>query len=164
MNVEAAITVPPSSTSPLEPNDLKRPEPSATRASEKNLIEILLVEDDDADAYLIEQALAELPSIGRVVRARNGVEAVALVDSGSIVPSLALIDLQMPRMDGLQLLAELNSRTDRHFPLVVLTSSASSLDIQRAFRRHAWKYCLKKDSVYELKRSLRRVIEIMPKP
>lgn len=122
-------------------------------------IEVLLVEDDEADAYIIEEALAQFPSIGNVVRARDGVEALALVDSAKVRPDIALIDLNMPRMDGLQLLEELNSRVDRDFPMVVLTSSDSILDVRQAFFRGVSDYCTKKASIPMMTHSLKPIID-----
>lgn len=121
-------------------------------------IEVLLVEDDEADAYIIEEALAHFPAIGNVVRARDGVEALALVDAAKVRPDIALIDLNMPRMNGLQLLEELSSRLKGDFPMVVLTSSASTDDVVQAFHRGVADYCTKKASIPEMKKMLRPLI------
>src|ERR1700692_4611622 len=90
------------------------------------------VEDDDADSYLISHALADIPAIGAVVLARDGLEALSLVDRGVIVPDLALIDLHMPRLSGFGLLFAFAGRTAPVFPMVVLTSSSSPTDAIRS--------------------------------
>jgi PleD family two-component response regulator len=58
---------------------------------------VLLVEDDDADIYLIRRALANNPRVGEVVVARDGVEALELIDFWATQPDLAIVDLHMPR-------------------------------------------------------------------
>src|ERR1700744_2433557 len=68
---------------------------AAPNASAKRL-RVLLVEDDDADVYLIRRALAELPKVAEVRVARDGVEAMELIDSWSSGPDLAIVDLKMP--------------------------------------------------------------------
>lgn len=99
-------------------------------------LRVLFVEDDEADAYLIERALNRAPSVRQSVRARNGEEALALLDSGDVLPDLAIIDLQMPRKNGLSLLIDLNYRAVS-FPMVVLTSSTTRSDAIRSKLRGA---------------------------
>ena len=70
-------------------------------------LNILLVEDDDADAYLIERALSANPRVAEIVRACDGVEALELVDARRMRPDLAIVDLHMPRKNGIALLGEL---------------------------------------------------------
>src|SRR5258708_5264340 len=84
---------------------------------------ILVVEDDEADAYLIARALASQPMVGTVVRALDGVEALEMVERGKVAPDLAFIDLHMPRKNGFSLLVALGDRSEPRFPAVVLTSS-----------------------------------------
>src|SRR5262245_41636056 len=70
-------------------------------------LHVLLVEDDAADAYLIKCALATNPRIGSITRVTDGMQALKAIEEGGIAPDLAIIDLQMPRMDGFRLLVEL---------------------------------------------------------
>jgi len=121
-------------------------------------LQVLLVEDDDADAYLIRRALAKNPWVGEVVLAEDGVEALELFDKGRISPDLAIVDLHMPRKDGLCLLKEFSSRASAHFPSVVLTSSKSSKDVVRAKNRGALEFITKPKTEEELAATLNRVI------
>lgn len=141
------------------------PEAKADPVLEKNVdkdearVDILLVEDDDADAYIILEALKNIPKVKSVVRAIDGVEALEIVDARNFVPHLALVDLSMPRKNGFTLLAELKARIQVDFPSVVLTSSHAEMDVFRAGKNGAWKYITKKEKVNMMTQSLRRIIK-----
>jgi len=111
---------------------------------------VLVVEDDDGDAYLIERALSSNPNVAGIIRATDGVEALQLVDSGAIDPDVALIDLHMPRKSGFHLLVDFAARRERCFPMVVLTSSTAPTDAMRSRLRGAARVLTKPDSVEEL--------------
>jgi CheY-like chemotaxis protein len=121
-------------------------------------LQILLVEDDAADAYLIQLALARNPSVSRVVLAKDGVEALALIDADDTRPDLAIVDLHMPRKDGLALLSDLSTRESAQFPAIVLTTSTSGDDILRSWKRGAVEFLTKRDSVHEMAAALDHVI------
>jgi len=120
-------------------------------------INVLLVEDDEADAYLIEQALHKHRKVGEVTRAHDGEEALSLLASGQIQPDLALIDLQMPRKDGFALLLEMQQhKVD--FTCVALTSSRSGADSMRCFHRGARMFVSKPKQPERLAALLNEVI------
>ncbi len=106
-------------------------------------IEILLVEDNPGDVRLTREALSE----GRVANtlhvACDGVEALAFLRregeyQGAPRPDLILMDLNMPRMDGRELLAQIKQDKDlKRIPVVVLTTSASEADVFRSYSLHA---------------------------
>jgi CheY-like chemotaxis protein len=118
--------------------------PSAGRA-----IEILLVEDNPGDVRLIVEALKE----GRVRHnlrvAHDGVEALAFLRrEGHFVdaprPDLILLDLNLPRMDGREVLAEVKSDADlKIIPVVVLTTSGAEQDILHSYQLQANCYITK---------------------
>lgn len=132
--------------------------PIRTSATASGLC-ILAVEDDDADAYLICRALGDNPTVGKVVHARDGVEALALIESGEVTPDLAFIDLRMPRMDGFDLLVAVATRPRLGFPMVVLTSSGSPDDAIRSRLRGATRVIAKPAAVTELYAVLKAAIE-----
>jgi CheY-like chemotaxis protein len=120
---------------------------------------VLVVEDDDADSYLIGRALEDNPAIGTMFHARDGIEALAMVERGEVSPDLALIDLHMPRMDGFGLLFALSGRPGPDFPMVVLTSSSSPSDAIRSRLRSAVRVVTKPDTVAEMYAVLNTTIE-----
>src|SRR6202453_1206525 len=132
--------------------------PVKTSATSPGL-SILCVEDNDADAYLICRALADNPAVGEVVHARDGVEALAMIESGQVAPALAFIDLRMPRMDGFDLLVAVATRPRLGFPMVVLTSSGSHDDAIRSRLRGATRVIAKPAAVTELYAVLKAAID-----
>jgi CheY-like chemotaxis protein len=121
--------------------------------------EILLVEDDDADALLIEEALAVRAEARRLVRVVDGVAALELLRGpAGYRPDLIVLDLNMPRMNGHELLAVL--KEDPAFmtiPVVVLTTSQEPGSVIDAYRHHTNAYITKPvnfDAFVEAVRSL----------
>ena len=120
---------------------------------------VLVVEDDDADTYLIGRALEDNPAVETMFHARDGIEALAMMDRGEVAPDLALIDLHMPRMDGFGLLFALAGRSGADFPKVVLTSSSSPSDAIRSRLRSATRVVTKPDTITEMYAVLKTTIE-----
>jgi CheY-like chemotaxis protein len=117
-------------------------------------LKVLVVEDDDADAYLIRSALKRNPRVSQMVLAHDGVEALELLDSGMIAPSIAIVDLHMPRKNGFSLLVELRCRPKADFPAIVLSSSSAGADNARSRLRGADCFLTKPGSIDELHRLL----------
>jgi two-component system response regulator len=114
-------------------------------------IEILLVEDSDADAELVLRALRKGGVVNKVMRLRDGVEAMEfLFREGAFnqrsggQPRLVLLDLKMPRLGGIDVLRRLkvDERT-RMIPVVVLTSSAEEQDVAESYRLGVNSYLVK---------------------
>jgi CheY-like chemotaxis protein len=122
-------------------------EAAPSGAPEKTGLCVLVVEDDEADAYLISRALAGQPSVGQVVRASDGVAALEMVEGGRVTPDVAFIDLHMPRKNGFNLLAAFAGRPESTFPMVVLTSSTAPTDAVRSRLRGAMRVVTKPDTV-----------------
>ena len=106
-------------------------------------IEILLVEDDPQDARLTVRELQHARLANHIEVARDGEEALDLLlcrgvysnRSCSHPPKLVLLDLKLPKVDGLEVLKEIKSRPEtRAIPVVVLTSSREEQDIVASYR------------------------------
>ncbi len=100
---------------------------------------ILLVEDCDDDAYLMKRALQKNNVNQQVVRVRDGIEAVkALFGWEGLVrldPSVVLLDLNLPRLGGLEVLKLIRSNDQtRRLPVVIMTSSEDQQVWQESFR------------------------------
>jgi len=102
-------------------------------------IEILLVEDNPADVRLTVEALKEARVRNRLRVARDGVEAMAMLRSDSAPrPDLILLDLNLPRKDGREVLQEIKQdEALRHIPVVILTTSQAEQDILQCYRLRA---------------------------
>jgi CheY-like chemotaxis protein len=112
-------------------------------------IDILLVEDNQGDARLLREVLSEINKDVRLHVATDGLEAMAFLRyQGTYLdaprPDLILLDLHMPKMDGLEVLARV--KTDPWFatiPIIVLTSSLSETDIVQSYKLMANCYLTK---------------------
>ena len=121
-------------------------------------LKILLVEDDEADACLIKEILEANPRVREVLHAEDGVKALELVRCGWFNPDLAVIDIRMPRKDGLTFLKDLAARPSALFPCAVLTSSKSGKDAMRAKHRGAVEFVTKPKAENEMRFALDRLI------
>ena len=114
-------------------------------------VEILLVEDSDADAELITRALRKSNLVNKVVRLRDGVEALEFVfrqgpyrQRGGGQPRLILLDLKMPRLGGIEVLRRLKAdEGTKVIPVVVLTSSAEEQDVLDSYKLGVNSYLVK---------------------
>lgn len=126
-------------------------------------IEVLLVEDDPGDVLLTQEAL----KINKVRNAlhvvNNGVDALAFLRkegpyADARTPDLVLLDLNLPKMDGREVLAQVKGDDAlRSIPVVVLTTSESEEDISRSYRLHANAYITKPVDFEQFIRAVRQV-------
>jgi CheY-like chemotaxis protein len=104
-------------------------------------IEILLVEDNPADVRLTVEALKDARVRNRLHVARDGVEAMDMLrakNGAGLRPDLILLDLNLPRKDGREVLDEIKQdEALRHIPVVILTTSQAELDIMQSYRLRA---------------------------
>jgi CheY-like chemotaxis protein len=106
---------------------------------------ILLIEDDDVDAKTVRRALEELKVSNPLDRTRDGEEALAyLRDASHAVPGLILLDLNLPVMNGIELLQVLKADQGlRRIPVVVLTTSRLEMDKLATFELSVAGYMVK---------------------
>ena len=113
------------------------------------LVDILLVEDNPADVDLTRETFREAKILNRLYVARDGVEALGFLrregeHAAAPRPDLILMDLNMPRMDGRELLGHIKEDRDlRRIPVVILTTSKAEADILRSYNLHANCYITK---------------------
>jgi len=107
--------------------------------------DILLVEDDPADAMLIEEALLQRGAARSISQVDDGVAALErLRDPAHPKPDLIVLDLNMPRMNGRELLAVLKNDAElKVIPVVVLTTSGAPGDVTGAYQQHTNAYITK---------------------
>jgi two-component system, chemotaxis family, response regulator Rcp1 len=112
-------------------------------------INILLVEDNPADVLLTQEALEESKLINCVSIVKDGEEALAYLRKegkykGAITPDLVLLDLNLPKKDGREVLKEIKDDPDLMvIPVVILTTSAADEDVLRTYQLHANCYIMK---------------------
>jgi CheY-like chemotaxis protein len=105
---------------------------------------ILLVEDISSDALLLYEALRDAGLGEDLVLAHDGQEALDLLHGGTPLPQLVLLDLNLPRVSGRQVLDEIRGDPRLHdLPVVVLTTSLSPADVSFAYSHLANAYVRK---------------------
>lgn len=129
----------------------------------RDTIEILLVEDNPGDVRLMQEVLKD----GRIRNTLNvvgdGIEALAFlrregVYADAAPQDLILLDLNLPRKDGREVLAELKSDPAlRKIPIVVLTISAAEADVLRAYDLHANCYIIKPVDLDQFVKAVRSI-------
>jgi CheY-like chemotaxis protein len=118
------------------------PSPSA---EDFRTVSLLVIDDDDIDATALRRALTKLKLLNPLYRAKDGLEGLEILRSGAIpMPYIILLDINMPRMNGLEFLEALRTDQDlTHSIVFVLTTSKSDEDIIAAYREHVAGYLLK---------------------
>jgi len=107
--------------------------------------DILLVEDDAADAMLIQEALQQRGAARSITQVDDGIAALEYLRApGGRIPDLIVLDLNMPRMNGRELLNVLkNDDALKVIPVVVLTTSGAPADVAGAYQSHTNAYITK---------------------
>jgi two-component system, chemotaxis family, response regulator Rcp1 len=112
-------------------------------------IDILLVEDNEGDVHLTREALKKAKVSNRVYVANDGVEAMDFLRRQGAFPNaprpdLVLLDLNLPNMDGREVLDEMKKDAHlRTIPVIVVTSSAAEQDVVRTYALNANAYVTK---------------------
>jgi CheY-like chemotaxis protein len=112
-------------------------------------IEVLLVEDDPGDVLMTREAFEDHKVANRLWVVSDGVSAMEFLrkqgdHQDAPTPDLVLLDLNLPRMDGREVLAAVKGDQDlRHIPVVVLTTSEAEEDVLRSYALHANAYVTK---------------------
>jgi CheY-like chemotaxis protein len=128
-------------------------------------IEVLLVEDDPGDVLMTREAFEEHKVGNRLNVVSDGVDALAYLRKekpfqSATRPDLILLDLNLPKYDGRQLLENIKSDPDlSHIPVVVLTTSSADEDILRSYRLHANAYVTKPVDLDQFMNAVRQIDE-----
>lgn len=98
---------------------------------------ILYAEDDFDDFESLKEALDQLSQQQLLLHAKNGAEAVSFIENATILPSLVVLDLNMPVMDGKQVLNWLKEKEEfSHIPVMVFTTSSREEDLKLCQKHH----------------------------
>ena len=128
-------------------------------------IEVLLVEDDPGDVLMTREALEDYKVRNTLNVVSDGVDALAYLRregayAGVTRPDLILLDLNLPRKDGREVLAEIKADDElRRIPVVVLTTSEAEEDVLRSYHLHANAYVTKPVDFERFVRVVRQIDE-----
>lgn len=114
---------------------------------DQNSRPILLVEDNPVDLDLTLRAFERRHLANPIVVARDGQEALDWIprwEAGEFLPLVILLDVKLPRVNGLEVLRHLREHpVSQHIPVVMLTSSSEEQDVKMAYQHHANSYIVK---------------------
>jgi chemotaxis family two-component system response regulator Rcp1 len=128
-------------------------------------LQILLAEDSPSDAGLTLEALRRSSAPNTAHHVEDGIELLAFLrrqgqHTNAPMPDLILLDLNMPRMDGREVLTELlRDESLRHIPVIVLTTSNSDDDVIAAYQRKASCYIRKPVSLSAFMQAMKKIDE-----
>lgn len=105
---------------------------------------VLLVEDDTVDAMTVKRSFKELSITNKVEHAMNGIEALGYLENADVKPCLILLDINMPKMNGIEFLQSLKENDGlKTIPVVMLTTSNDEKDKLESYNLGVAGYMLK---------------------
>ncbi len=124
-------------------------------------LRVLLVEDDEVDVMNVKRAFKRIDAKHILERASDGLEAIKHLQSCSLLPQVILLDINMPRMDGLEFLKEL--RLDpklKGITVYVISTSDSPQDLATAYSHNVAGYILKPLSSQKFSIAIERLVNL----
>ncbi|MEM1033399.1 MAG: response regulator [Myxococcota bacterium] len=124
----------------------------------------MVVDDSPADRLLMRAAFARLGQPVPLIEAEGGTSALALLEEQAKhgrLPSVVLLDIRMPDIDGLEVLQRLRDDPQtRLLPVVILSTSGHPTDVRRAFELGSNAYAVKPDTLAELDETLSSILSV----
>lgn len=101
----------------------------------KNRLAVLVIEDDQIERMKLKRATSLLEMNHNIIEAKNGEEALDLLEDKSNLPDIILLDLNMPRMNGIEFLRTLKEdEVLKYIPSIVLTTSTNPKDVLESYK------------------------------
>lgn len=130
---------------------------ASVKPGEKDLVRILLADDDEDDRQLFEEAIAKIDPLVAVESVGTGNELLDLLEKGA-QPDIIFLDLNMPGKNGKECLGEIRQHPLwKKFPVIIYSTSSNKKDIQDTYSGGATLYLLKPTSFRELIRIIQKV-------
>jgi len=109
-----------------------------------NVLKVLLIEDDAIEVMKLNRAISSLKLKHQIVEANNGQEALHILNKKEILPDIILLDLNMPKINGIEFLGILkNDETLKYIPTIILTTSNNQKDLLECYKIGIAGYILK---------------------
>ncbi len=111
-------------------------------------VTLMLIDDDDVDAMALQRSFHKQKLGNRIIRAHDGQEALEMLEGGQVpYPFIIILDLQMPRMTGIEFLGKLRAHPEFHDAVVfVLTTSKAEQDLDATYNQHIAGYFVKEET------------------
>jgi len=121
---------------------------------------ILFIEDDVIETMKLQRTLAKLQYQHSIREAKNGEEALSILQKGNPLPDIILLDLNMPRMNGLEFLRILKEDAVlKYLPTIVLTTSENQADLLEAYRIGIAGYVIKPLKLQDYEAKLKKLFD-----
>jgi CheY-like chemotaxis protein len=130
----------------------------------KELLDILVIEDNEGDIFLINECLNEESNVRKITTLKNGAAAINFLSDitmsdKKLIPNIILLDINLPLKSGHEVLEFLNKNSRlSEIPVIVFTSSSSLLDINKAYNQNASCYITKPLELKEYKSIIHHAI------
>ncbi|WP_371195505.1 response regulator [Glaciecola sp. SC05] len=120
---------------------------------------LFVIDDDDVDFKLLKHEFTKRKVTNEIIRAKDGVDALEKLALGVVQkPFVILLDLNMPRMGGMEFLSELRKHEEYEDAVVFILSTSSDInDIQASYEKHVAGYFLKDDA----EKGIERVVDVL---
>lgn len=125
----------------------------------QNTLTIMLIEDDQIEVMKFNRILSKLESKHKIIEANNGEEALELLLKKELLPSIILLDLNMPKINGIEFLKILkNDEVLKYIPTIILTTSNNNKDILECYKIGIAGYMVKPLKYEDYKDKLLKVL------
>ena len=109
-----------------------------------NSLNVLLIEDDIIEVMKLNRAISKFESKHKIIEANNGEEALKILEVKDNLPDIILLDLNMPKINGIEFLSILkNDETLKYIPTIILTTSNNQRDLLECYKIGVAGYILK---------------------
>lgn len=123
-------------------------------------LNILLVEDNLIEVMKMKRTISLLELNHKVYEAKNGEEALQFLEQPNVVPDIILLDLNMPKIGGIEFLKIIKSKEHlRHIPTIILTTSSNQKDLVECYRTGMAGYVLKPLKYEEYVKKIEKLFE-----
>jgi len=124
------------------------------------MMNILFIEDDLIETMKLRRTISKLDSKYNITETKNGEEAIQYLESGKIIPDIILLDLNMPRMSGIEFLGILkNHATLKYLPTIVLTTSENRADLLECYKIGIAGYVIKPLKYEDYEDKIKKVLQ-----
>jgi len=109
-----------------------------------SVLKVLLIDDDTIEAMKLSRTIATLKMDHQIIEAKNGEQALKILDHKDRLPDVVLLDLNMPKMNGIEFLSKVKDRDSlSHIPTIILTTSSNNKDLLQCYKLGIAGYILK---------------------
>ena len=123
-------------------------------------MDILLIEDDQIEIMKLQRTISKLNSRQNVIEAKNGEAALEILKSGKKLPDIILLDLNMPRMNGIEFLGILkNNNQLKYLPTIILTTSENRADLLKCYEIGIAGYVINPLKYEDYESKMKKVLE-----